>query len=117
MVILGDNFGTSVSVSGSVVVVGAPHYDNDAANQYGDRIWNSGAAYEFERQPDGRWAQVAKLEAADFHYNIYLGHSVAVSGDVAVIGAGSQTGNPDSAHPLAAYLYVRIALPSATCPA
>eukprot|EP01043_Picozoa_sp_COSAG02_P036680 COSAG02_NODE_2703_length_8201_cov_9.957294_4_plen_1333_part_00 len=92
----GDQFGTSVAVSGSVVVVGAPLHDGG-----GDGNPDTGAAYEFERQPDGSWAQVAKLEAADASQR--FGESVAVAGDVAVIGTRMVNG----ALLMAAYLYVK----------
>eukprot|EP01043_Picozoa_sp_COSAG02_P050963 COSAG02_NODE_5302_length_4458_cov_32.131682_1_plen_948_part_10 len=94
----GDQFGTSVAVSGSVVVIGAPYHDGG-----GDVNPDTGAAYEFERQPDGSWAQVAKLGVADANI-VFLGLSVAVSGDVAVIGTDSRT---DWDTTRVAYLYVK----------
>ena len=54
-------------------------YDDDQGE-------NSGAAYVFHF--DGTtWAQQAKLTAADAAADDYFGHSVALSGDTAVVGA------------------------------
>ena len=75
---LGDQFGRAVAVDDDTVVVGA-RGDNS----------NQGAAYVFTR-PDTGWAndaETAKLTASDGGGADYFGHSVAVSGDVVVIGA------------------------------
>ncbi|MCH8880088.1 MAG: FG-GAP repeat protein [Planctomycetes bacterium] len=75
----GDQFGTSVSISGDVAVVGAP-YDNDAGS------W-SGSAYVFRFDPQtDLWHQEAKLTASDGAFNDRFGFSVSISGDLAVIG-------------------------------
>jgi hypothetical protein len=75
-----DAFGWSVSISGDVVVVGAPNND-------GFR----GAAYVFERHAGGidNWGQVKNLIAFDREADDGFGRSVAVSGDVVVVGAES----------------------------
>ena len=75
----GDQFGVSVSVSGSTVVVGARN-DDDAGD-------NSGSAYVFEKSDDGTWAQAAKLVAADAAQNDFFGIFVSVSGSTVVVGA------------------------------
>eukprot|EP01043_Picozoa_sp_COSAG02_P018211 COSAG02_NODE_844_length_16583_cov_116.650267_7_plen_1394_part_00 len=105
VLIHGDQFGTSVAVSesGSVVVVGAPYHEH--VDESDDK--NTGAVYEFERQPDGSWALFAKLEPAEAEasveeWNLKLGLSVAVSGDVAVIGTRCLNCVHD-----AVYLYVK----------
>lgn len=73
----GDFFGSSVSISGDIALVGA----------YGDD--KKGSAYVFEI-PSGGWTnmtEIAKLTASDGDTNDYFGHSVSISGDVIVIGA------------------------------
>ena len=77
----GDIFGTSASVSGDTVVVGAPQ-DNDAGS-------DSGSAYVFERDQGGadNWGEVTKLTASDAAANDFFGFSVSVSGDTVVVGA------------------------------
>ncbi len=83
-----DHFGTSVSISGDVVLIGA-WGDDDAGSI-------SGSAYVFERNEGGpdKWGQVAKLTAADAAAVDDFGVSVSISGDVAVIGADQATGAP-----------------------
>eukprot|EP00931_Biecheleriopsis_adriatica_P068402 TRINITY_DN42368_c0_g1_i1.p1 TRINITY_DN42368_c0_g1~~TRINITY_DN42368_c0_g1_i1.p1 ORF type:complete len:603 (+),score=105.12 TRINITY_DN42368_c0_g1_i1:47-1810(+) len=73
-----DRFGRSVDISGDTVIVGA-----EGDNDYGA---NSGAAYIFVRQADS-FVEQAKLTAEDGYHGVYMGKSVSVSGDVALIGA------------------------------
>ncbi len=80
-----DFFGGSVAVSGDVIVVGAHTEDGGA----GDPLDSSGAAYVFQRNQGGanNWGQVAILRASDAATNNNFGESVAVFGDVIVVGA------------------------------
>jgi hypothetical protein len=73
-----DYFGWSVAVSGDAVVVGAPGDDDDGSF--------SGSAYVFTRS-DSTWSQQAKLNADDAAADDNFGWSVAVSGDMVVVGA------------------------------
>ncbi len=79
-----DHFGCSVAIAGDVAVVGA--YSEDVGGV------SAGAAYVFERNMGGtnNWGEVKKLMASDAEGDDYFGHSVAVAGDVAVIGAFSK---------------------------
>jgi hypothetical protein len=79
----GDNFGSTVWLSGDLALIGAPHKNR-----------NRGAAYSFVF--DGTtWSQQAKLKApgvaeiADF-----FGSSVAFSGTVALVGSHVSGGKP-----------------------
>ena len=72
-----DSFGGSVGIDGDVAVVGAPLH-----NALG--MGNSGAAYVFNVTTGG---QSRKLIAGDAFQNDHFGSAVAVSGDVAVVGA------------------------------
>ena len=77
-----DQFGKSVAISDSTIVVGA--YGDD------DKGSSSGAAYLFEKSsPDdaSSWSQVAKLIADDGAASDYFGKSVAISDGIAVVGA------------------------------
>ena len=77
-----DQFGSAVAVDGGTAVVGAPQYDDN-----GD---NSGSAYVFTRPESGGWAdatETAKLTASDGVAVDYFGHSVAVHGDIILVGA------------------------------
>ena len=73
-----DRFGSSVSVSGDVALVGAP-FDDVAGN-------DSGSAYIFERTALG-WNQSARLTPNDGSVDDWFGWSVDVDGGTAVIGA------------------------------
>ena len=71
-------FGNAVGASGDRVIVGA---QRDGENAY----W-AGAAYVFRF--DGKsWIREAKLLADDGEENDWFGSSVAISGDVALVGA------------------------------
>ena len=81
-----DEFGCSVSISGSTAVVGA------FAATVGINS-HQGAAYVFT-QPSSGWTnmtQTAKLTASDGQANDEFGCSVAVSGNAAVVGAAYAT--------------------------
>ncbi|GMQ81752.1 MAG: hypothetical protein BMS9Abin05_1187 [Rhodothermia bacterium] len=73
-----DRFGSSASISGDVIVIGAPRVDDS-----GD---NSGAAYVF-RYDGSTWVQEQKLVADDGAIEDFLGESVSVDGNIVVIGA------------------------------
>ena len=88
----GDLFGNSVAISGNRVIVGAPH-DDDAGD-------SSGSAYVFEF--DGGWNQEQKLTTLDGNAGDKCGSSVAISGDVAVVGAPEDT----PAGPLSGSAYI-----------
>jgi hypothetical protein len=73
-----DYFGYCVSIDGDSLIVGADR-DNDNGS-------DSGAAYVFIRDGDG-WTEQAKLTPSDGEQKEQFGHSVAISGDTAVVGA------------------------------
>ncbi|MFN8354784.1 MAG: hypothetical protein U0Y10_10070 [Spirosomataceae bacterium] len=82
-----DNFGWSVAISGTTVVVGAYLEDEDAAGI--NTLSAAGAAYVFSRDQGGsnNWGQVKKLVASDRAADDYFGWSVAISGTTVVVGA------------------------------
>jgi len=74
----GDSFGISVAISGQTIVVGADMDD--------DNGMDSGSAYAFTF--DGsKWIEEAKLLPADGKAGDRFGASVAISGNLAVMGA------------------------------
>ncbi|MCP4688117.1 MAG: hypothetical protein GY859_08710 [Desulfobacterales bacterium] len=75
-----DDFGHSVAISGDLAIVGSYGKDTNASND--------GAAYVFERGARGQWVEITKLLAINGQENDFLGQSVAISGDLAVVGAG-----------------------------
>ena len=92
-----DRFGTSVALSGNTALVGA--YLSD------DNNTDSGSAYIYQRQADGSWSEVAKLIASDGAEEDRFGHSVAISGNTALVGASSDHDNGDDSG--SAYIYQR----------
>jgi hypothetical protein len=74
----GDEFGTSVSISGDYAIIGTPFDD--------DKGVSSGSAYIFKR--DGTtWSQEAKLTASDGNEYDYFGTSVSIYSNYAIVGA------------------------------
>ena len=91
----GASFGYSVSIAGDVALVGAV-WDDEAG-------LNAGSAYVFERDATtGLWNEVQKLTASDAAVEDYFGHSVSISGNVAVVGAPYD----DDAGPFSGSAYV-----------
>lgn len=91
-----DYFGSSVSISGDTVVVGARGSDPVVLNQ--------GAAYVFQRS-GSVWSLQQKLWAADGVSSDAFGYSVAISGDLIAAGAnGVSVGFPRQG---AVYLFQR----------
>ena len=93
-----DNFGGSVVISGDTAIVGATG-NNVGANS------DQGSAYVFVRN-GSTWTQQQKLTASDGAAYDYFGISIAISGDTAIIGAGSDDigGNQNQG---SAYVFVR----------
>ncbi len=75
-----DNFGLSVSLSGSQALVGSPLDDDSGID--------AGAVYLFEQPPGGAWVEIAKLLATgEGAPSDWLGYSVSLSGNQALAGA------------------------------
>ncbi len=79
-----DDFGHAVALSGDTALIGAP---DDVPNG-----WVTGSAYVFQRTA-GSWSQKAKLVAADGVAFDSFGSSVALSGDVAIVGVSDDDHN------------------------
>jgi len=95
-----DYFGTSVSLSGDTVVVGARSGDG--------KVTDSGSAYVFVK-PAGGWTgtlnESAKLLARDGAASDSFGYSVSISGDTVIVGAyGDDDGGSRSG---SAYVFVK----------
>ena len=81
-----DHFGRSVAVSGDTAVVGAV-LEDPIFNMI--PLVSAGSAYVFQRNQGGadNWGEVTKLTASDVQTFDHFGHSVAISGDIVVVGA------------------------------
>ncbi len=88
-----DQFGSSVSISGGIAVVGTPNDDD-----------RTGSAYIFVRN-GANWAEEQKLIASDSASYDYFGHSVSISGNTAIVGAykNDDTGRDSGS----AYIFAR----------
>ena len=85
----GVSFGVSVAVDGETAVVGAYQHDPidpDSDPSSPSYLLDAGAAYVFI-ESSGVWSRQAKLTADDGAAGDYFGYSVAVDGDIAVVGA------------------------------
>jgi hypothetical protein len=95
-----DQFGQSVALSGETALIGTFMDDHTLPQA----ATNGGSAYVFLRSGT-TWSQQAKLVAADTGDDNRLGSSVALDGDIAVLGA------PDpiltSPGPGSAYVFAR----------
>ncbi len=91
-----DIFGTSVSLSADIAVVGAMWEESSATGVNGDQNDNSfiyaGAVYVFTRSGTG-WIQEAYLKASNTDVADHFGRSVAVSGRTVVVGALDEDSN------------------------
>ncbi len=94
----GDEFGWSVSISGTSVLVGAPYHD---IGPNADR----GAAYVFV-QSGTAWSEQGKLTATGGLAGDSFGWSVAISADTALVGAPNDDVGPH-ADQGSAYVFVR----------
>jgi hypothetical protein len=83
----GDQFGTSVAVSGNTVVVGAPSEASNGVDGQGDNsLTLAGAAYIFVRTGN-TWSQQAYLKSEFPQQDALFGWDVAIDGDTVAISA------------------------------
>lgn len=84
-----DLFGSSVSISGDLFVVGAPQDD--------DKGYKSGSAYIF-RFDDSKWVPADKLLAFDGSGLDFFGGSVSVDSENVVVGAAGKNDGAGAAY-------------------
>ena len=102
----GDQFGTSVAISGNYAIVGVYREDGTSISNTTN---DCGAAYIFERNGSGVWNQMQILRASNLGATDYFGISVAISGNYAIIGAYGEDGSNTNAefNCGAAYIFER----------
>jgi hypothetical protein len=85
-----DGFGAAVWIAGDSIIVGAPFEDSNATgvggNQNNNTAVDSGAAYVFSRS-GSTWTQDAYLKASNTSAAALFGEGVALTGDMALVGA------------------------------
>ena len=83
----------SVAISGDLMVMGVPEEESSATGVNGDESDNrsrrSGAVYVFRRENE-QWVQEAYLKASNTSILDDFGESVAISGDLIVVGASGE---------------------------
>jgi len=86
----GDTFGYAIDLSNDTLVVSARHEDSNATGVNADESNNdmaaSGAVYVFVKTT-GVWSQQAYIKASNTDIADIFGSSVAISGDILVVGA------------------------------
>jgi len=88
----GDSFGTSVAISGDLLIIGAKGEDSGASGSETDNsAGSSGAAYIFARSGT-TWNQEAYLKASSPDFDDQFGEGVAIADNTAVIGARREAG-------------------------
>ena len=88
----GDYFGTSVAISGGIAIIGARRDDDNGTN--------SGSAYLFDTTFGRQFFKLLPDDGAEFDS---FGSSVAISGDIAIVGARYDDDNGDKSG--SAYLF------------
>jgi hypothetical protein len=97
---IGDWFGSIVAIDADTAVIGSPRHGLGGLS-------NAGAAYVFERSQGGpdNWGLVIKLTAPQPAIDDHFGESVAVSGDLIVVGCPYDDGDAENTG--AAYVFHR----------
>jgi hypothetical protein len=81
----GNFFEMTLALQGDTLVVGAPNATLDRNQE--------GAVYVFERDETGHWAQSARITDVSVGYNGHFGISLALDGDLLVVGATQENFN------------------------
>lgn len=92
----GDQFGSSVAISGNTLVVGAIGEDSNTTGVNGNQTDNSaeeaGAAYIFVRS-GGTWTQQAYVKASNTGAGDEFGEAVSIAGNTVVVSAANEDSN------------------------
>lgn len=100
-----DAFGVDVSIFANIALVGTYLEDNDANGA--NPLTDAGAAYVYERQPNGSWQLMQTLTPSDRHAGQMFGYFVDLVNDwtLAVSAPGNKTQNKANAG--AVYFFVK----------
>lgn len=80
-----DYFGYALDMTEDYALIGAYRHQHDANGE--NPLDEAGAAYLYQRQPDGQWAFLRKFVAPDRDEDNQFGHDVAISDRGLLIGA------------------------------
>jgi hypothetical protein len=92
-----DKFGTAVAIDGNRIIVGNSQHDGAASN--------SGAAFVFEYNGSS-WSQGRILEDPCAAASDYFGGSVAIDGEMTLVGAGWDDGGEDNSGAAHVFLFL-----------
>jgi hypothetical protein len=93
-----DQFGASVALDGDTALIGVPGDDGKGSS--------AGAVYVFRYDEDKKvWQETQKLTASNGAASNFFGASVALSGDIALVGA--RGANPKGSFSGAVYVFAR----------
>ncbi|HET8933360.1 MAG TPA: FG-GAP repeat protein [Polyangiales bacterium] len=81
-----DSFGFGIAADGNRLLIGAPFEASDGTSPDNNSLRNSGAAYVFELEAD-KWVEKQLIKAEQPSDGDMFGASVAISGDLLVVGA------------------------------
>jgi hypothetical protein len=97
-----DQFGCSVAIGDSIIVVGASLEDHDAAET--NLLSDAGSAYIFKMNQGGNdnWGQVKKITNSIRGSADYFGWKLALSGDNLVVGAYGEDHDASDANSVSA---------------
>jgi len=95
-------FGSSVSISGDYVIVGAFRESGGP----GGSLPDAGAAYIFHRTGPNTWDTGTKIVAPDAQADDWFASTVSISGDYAVVGAYKEDGGAGDPKPDAGAAYI-----------
>ncbi len=82
-----DYFGHAVAIKDNYILIGA--LGEDHINNSSIDLLNAGAVYAFEKDNSGFWVEQQKMIASDHAANNQYGNSIALDGNVAIIGSFS----------------------------
>ncbi len=101
-----DRFGRAVGLDGDTLVVGAAGEDSGDGNPNDNSALDAGAVYVFRRSGT-TWTQEAYLKASTILAGAQFGYSVAVDGDVLVVGAPDTSAEDGGTRLGRAYVFTR----------
>lgn len=98
---IGDSFGSSVSLDGDTLAVGAWLEDGGESSP----ATNAGAVYIYTQIGGANWTEQAIIHASDLEGSDWFGRSVSLDGDTLAVGAdGEDTGGSSAG---AVYVFTR----------
>lgn len=105
-----DGFGQAVSLFGDTLAVGAPGEDSVSVGVHldatDDLAPDAGAAYLFDRQPDGSWQQRNLIKGSANQAGAWFGRAVSLSNGQLIVGAPRHS-EADAPYAGTVYLYTQ----------